>query len=120
MVLALFCRVCFAVAVSIVFGITIARLTSSKIMTTMTTSRYYNQVFQLFLCCSLSTTSLAFVSRHRPSNHRSVTTGTGTPLHAWFPNEGMEAARASIGWWLMGAAGSGGAARSAFPQIFDD
>lgn len=38
----------------------------------------------------------------------------------WFPDDGMEVARGSFGWWIMGAAGSGGAARSTFPKLFDD
>ena len=47
----------------------------------------------------------------RPSN---------TALHVWFPNEGMEVARGTFGWWIMGAAGSGGAARTAFPKLYND
>ena len=43
-----------------------------------------------------------------------------TRLNVWFPEEGMEVARKTFGWWIMGAAGSGGAARSAFPQIYNE
>lgn len=40
--------------------------------------------------------------------------------YMWFPDDGMEVAQGSFGWWIMGAAGSGGAARSTFPKLFDD
>ena len=47
-------------------------------------------------------------------------TKTCTQLNVWFPDEGMDVARKTFGWWIMGAAGSGGAARSAFPQIYKE
>ena len=41
-------------------------------------------------------------------------------LSLWFPDEGMEVARKTVGWWIMGAAGSGGMARKVFPQMMDE
>ena len=57
--------------------------------------------------------STRLISANHPRSSNSA-------LTMWFPDEGMEVARGSFGWWIMGAAGSGGAARSAFPKLYND
>ena len=80
--------------------------------------------FQSFL----STTSSSNQSRRRlmPQQQSTTTkttptsTATTTTLLAWFPYEGVEAARTSVPLWFFGAAGSGGVARAAIPGLIDE
>ncbi|CAB9529801.1 expressed unknown protein [Seminavis robusta] len=70
----------------------------------------------LLVCSILVSGASAFVVS--PNQQQQQPPTCKSRLFLWFPDEGMEVARKTFGWWLMGAAGSGGAARTTFPNIY--
>jgi hypothetical protein len=92
-------------------------------------------VLSLILLCSSAWPKVAAFAPHQKTtrNRESSTAGassccpttttcssSSTRLFMWFPNEGIEASRGSFPLWLFGATGSGGIARQAIPDLWDD